>query len=182
VRLDTDQDAARFGHRRGFAQHVSHQQVVLVGGGPGRFRPLVRVHNRSTALGREADRLLEVLRADLRLAQRRVRREAGEFDASLLARASHAEWVVEHRDAMKVAGFAEQLPPPVEHGFDVLVPQLRRLRDGPLERLVGVSHELQVDAQEHVPHRRPPSMKVTRYREARVKAIGLGSDVVAPPG
>ena len=58
----------------------------------------------------------------------------------------HPERIVEHGDAVEVAGLAEQLAAPVDHRLDVLVAQRRGLLDTPLERLVFVPHELQVDA------------------------------------
>ena len=101
-------------------EHVAHQHVVLLLGGPVGLGALVGVDDRRAAFGGEADRLLEVLGADLRLAQRGVGGEAGELDARLLAGPPDAE-VVEHGDAVEVAGLAEQLAAPVDHRLDVLV-------------------------------------------------------------
>ena len=84
--------------------------------------------------------------------QRRVGGEPGELDAGLRAGPLDAERVVEHRDAVEVAGLAEQFAAPVDHRLDVLVAQLRGLLDAPLERLVVVADELQVDAERYLAH------------------------------
>ena len=104
------------------------------------------------AFGRETDRLLEIFDADLRLAQRRVGRDARELDPKPLAGAADAVGIVEHGDAVEVAGLAEQLAAPMDHRFDVIVAQRGGLFDAPFERFVVVPHEFEIDAQVKVCH------------------------------
>ena len=68
--------------------------------------------------GISRDAVLSKIRR-LRLAERRVCGEAGEFDPSLLARSLHTVGIVEHRDAVEVAGFAQELPAPMNHRLDI---------------------------------------------------------------
>ena len=108
VRLEADQDAARLGDQGGLLKRVAHQHVVFVDRRPGRLGPLVGVDHRGAALGGEADGLLQVVDADVRLAERRVGREAGELEPVGLAGPPDPQRVVEHGDAVEVAGLAEQ--------------------------------------------------------------------------
>jgi hypothetical protein len=48
---------------------------------------------------------------------------------------------------VKITGLAEELTPPVDHRFDVLVTQLGGFLHAPFERFVRVADELEVDAQ-----------------------------------
>ena len=64
-----------------------------------------------------------------------------------------AQRVVEHRDAVEVAGLAQQLAAPVDHRLDVLVAQSGRLLDAPLEGLVVVADEFQVHADGDLAHK-----------------------------
>ena len=118
------------------------------------FGPFVGIDDRGAAFGRKANGLLEVFDTDLRPAERRVRRKPGKLDACAGACAPYAQWVVEHRDTVKIAGLAEELAAQVNHGFDVLVAELGSLRDGPLEVLVRVADEFQVNADVDLAHKR----------------------------
>ena len=152
VRLEPDDDAPRLGDRCRLVEHVAHQLVVLLLRRPARLRPLIRVDDPRAALDGEADGLLEVLDADLGLAQRGVGREARHPDAGLVADPAHPQRVVEHGDAVEVACLAEQLAAPVDHGLDVLVAQLGGFLVPPLEGLVLVPHVLHVHAQADLCH------------------------------
>ncbi len=113
---------------------------------PARLRAFVGVDHGGAALGGEANGLLEVFGADLRLAQRGVRGEAGELHARSLAGALDPQRVVEHRDAVEVAGFAEQLAAPMDHRLDVRVAKFGGLLDAPFKGLVVVTDEFEVNA------------------------------------
>ena len=54
---------------------------------------------------------------------------------------------------MEVAGFAEQLAAPMDHGLDVRVAQRGGLLDAPLEGLVVVADEFEVNANVDFAHR-----------------------------
>ena len=70
VRLQADQDAARFGHAGRFLQGIAHEHMVLLLGGPGGLGAFVGVDDRRAAFGGKADGLLEIFNADLGLDKR----------------------------------------------------------------------------------------------------------------
>ena len=72
VRLQPDLDTTRLGDRGRFGQHVPHQCVVFLLGGPLGLGSLVGVNNRRPAFRGKANRLFEILGADLRLAEWRM--------------------------------------------------------------------------------------------------------------
>ena len=74
------------------------------------------------------------------------------FTPAWLAGALDAQRIVEHRDAVEVAGLAQQFAAPVDHRLDVLVAQFGGLLDAPLEGLVVVADEFQVDADGDLAH------------------------------
>ena len=117
------------------------------------FGAFVGVDHRGAALGGEADGLLEVFGADLRLGQGRVGGQAGELHARPLAGALDAQRVVEHRDAVEIARFAEQLAAPMDHRLDVRVAEFGGLLDAPFEGLVVVADEFEVNANVDFAHR-----------------------------
>jgi hypothetical protein len=114
----------------------------------------VGVHDRRAGLGGEADGLFEILDADLGLGERRVSGEAAQLHAVLRAAALESQGIVEHRDAVEVAGFAEQLAAPVDHRLDVVVAELGGGGDAPFKVLVRVPDEFKVDAEMDVGHGR----------------------------
>jgi hypothetical protein len=65
---------------------------------------------------------------------------------SLMPAARHAQRVVQHRDAVEVAGLAEEFAAPVDHGLDVLVAEFGGLGRAPLEGLVRMADEFHIDA------------------------------------
>ena len=75
------------------------------------------------------------------------------FTPAFCAGALDAQRVVEHRDAVEVAGLAEQFAAPVDHRLDVFVAQFGGLLDAPLEGLVVVTDEFHVDANVDFCHR-----------------------------
>ena len=69
MHFDADLNAAWLGDLGGFHEHVAHQNMVFLFGGPVGLAPFVGVNNIRAALDGEADRLFEILGADFRLAQ-----------------------------------------------------------------------------------------------------------------
>ncbi len=134
-------------HFRSLHQGVAHEHVVLLRGGPLGFGPFIRIHHRGATFRSETNGLLEVFDADLRFAQRRMRRQARELDPGPGAGTPEAQWVVQHRDAVEVTCFAEKLPPPMHHRFDVFIAELGCFGHAPLEGFVRVADEFHVDPQ-----------------------------------
>jgi hypothetical protein len=78
--------------------------------------------------------------------------KAGQFHTRFFARAPNTQRIVEHRDAVKVTGLAEQLPPPTDHGFDVRVAEFGGFFDAPSERFVVMTDEFEIDADVNFSH------------------------------
>ena len=119
--------------------------MILSLGGPGLFRTFVGVDHRRSAFRGKADGLFKIFDADFGLGDGRVCREAGQLHTRFRARALDAQRIVEHGNAVKIAGFAEQFAAEMDHGLDVFVAQFRGLRDAPLEGLVIMTDKLKVD-------------------------------------
>ena len=118
----------------GRLEHVAHQRLVL-----GLRRPrgapcaVVGSDERRAALVGEADRLTQVIGADLRMAQRRVRRQRRDLQIIGLGCALDPKGVVKQRDAVEVARLAEQLAASVDHRLRVLEAELGGLLHAPLK-------------------------------------------------
>ena len=79
--------------------------------------------------------------------------KAGELHARLRAGALDAQRIVEHGDAVEVAGFAEQLAAPMDHRLDVRVAEFGGLLNAPFEGLVVVADEFEVNANVDLAHK-----------------------------
>ncbi len=150
--LDPNQNTTVLGESRRLRQRVLHQHMVFLPRSPAGLGPLVCVHHGRTALGGEANRLLEVIAADVRAAQRRVRRQPRELHAGFLAGPPDTVRVLGHGDRHVVAGFAHQLPAQMNPGLNVFIAQFGRLFDAPFEGLVRVTDELHVHADSYLTH------------------------------
>jgi hypothetical protein len=178
VRLDADPDAARLGHQSRLLERVAHEHEILVLGRPRLLGAFIGVDDGRAAFGREPRRLFEIFGADLRAAQRRVRRQTRAFDSGLLAGPLDAIGVIEHGDAVKVSGLRQQFPSPMHHGLDIFVAELGGLLHAPLERLVRVANEFHVHAEKHLAHMTSAVKWGVPHHPYRVNSQRVG---LAPP-
>jgi len=102
--------------------------------------------------GGDPDGQLDILPVDVRPAQGSVRLQTRYLHPGLVASLLDAPGIVEHRNGMKIAGFAHQFPAEVDHGLEILVAHLGRRLDSPLERLVRTAGELGVKSDVNVGH------------------------------
>src|SRR5208283_943215 len=170
MRFQANQDAARFRHFGRFHERVTHEHMIFFFGGPRRLRAFIGVHHRRARLPGEANGLFQILDADFRFAQGGVGGKTGQGNSMFLAGTFDPERVVEHRHAMEVTGFTEQLAAPVQHGFDEFVTELSCLGDAPLEVFVFVPDEFQVDAKFDCSHKF--SLAVARVYKCHGLRIG----------
>src|ERR1035437_2838398 len=88
----------------------------------------------------------------------RVRRKAGELDAGELdaglgAGALDAQRIVQHRDAVKIPGLAEELAAPMDTRLHVVLAKISGLLNAPFKRFIRVTDKFHVDAEVDFSHR-----------------------------
>jgi hypothetical protein len=88
----------------------------------------------------------QILAVDVRPPEWAVGLQPRDPQTGGIARLLYSIGVVEHRDSMEIAGLAHELAAKVNHGLEVFVAHLCGGLDRPLERFVGASGELGVEA------------------------------------
>jgi len=113
---------------------------------------IVGVYHRRADLGGEADGLLQIVPVDVRPADRSVALQPGNLQSEPLGGAADPPGVVPHGHGVVIGGLAHELAAPVDHRLDVLVAQLGRLLDAPLEGLLVAADRFHIHADGNLTH------------------------------